>query len=61
MFLGAVAAISLLLAIGITNTMFTSVLERTKEIGVLKSIELQMTMFCKFLFLKALCLVLLGV
>ena len=38
-FLLAVAAISLLVGgIGIANTMFTSVLERTKEIGVMKSI-----------------------
>lgn len=39
LFLGAIAAVSLLVgAIGIANTMFTSVLERTKEIGIMKSI-----------------------
>jgi len=38
-FLLGVAAISILVgSIGITNTMFTSVLERTKEIGVMKAI-----------------------
>jgi putative ABC transport system permease protein len=38
-FLGGIAAIALAIgAIGISNTMFTSVLERRKEIGVLKSI-----------------------
>lgn len=39
LFLGAIAGISLLVgAIGISNTMFTSVMERTKHIGILKSI-----------------------
>jgi putative ABC transport system permease protein len=38
-FLGSIAAISLLVgAIGIANTMFTSVLEKTKEIGIMKAI-----------------------
>jgi putative ABC transport system permease protein len=38
-FLGGVAAISLLVgSIGIANTMYTSVLERTKEIGIMKAI-----------------------
>ncbi len=38
-FLGGIAAIALVIgAIGISNTMFTSVLERRREIGVLKSI-----------------------
>jgi len=38
-FLAGIAAISLLVgAIGIANTMYTSILERTKEIGVMKAI-----------------------
>ena len=37
LFLGAIAAVSLLVgAVGIANTMFTSVLEKTKEIGTMK-------------------------
>ncbi|MAG47337.1 ABC transporter permease [archaeon] len=37
--LGSIAAISLLVgAIGITNSMFTSTLERTKDIGIMKSL-----------------------
>jgi len=39
LFLGAIAAISLIVgAVGITNTMFTSVLERTRDIGIMKSL-----------------------
>lgn len=39
LFLGAIAAISLLVgSVGIANTMFTSVLEKTKEIGIMKAI-----------------------
>lgn len=38
-FLGAIAAISLVVGgVGISNTMFTSVLEKTKEIGIMKAI-----------------------
>jgi putative ABC transport system permease protein len=39
LFLSAIAAISLLVGgIGIANTMFTSVLEKTREIGIMKAI-----------------------
>jgi putative ABC transport system permease protein len=39
MFLAAIAAVSLLVgAVGIANTMFTTVLEKTKEIGIMKAI-----------------------
>lgn len=39
LFLGGIAGISLLVgAVGVANTMFTSVLERTKLIGILKSL-----------------------
>ena len=38
-FLGALAGISLLVGgVGVMNTMFTSVLERTKDIGVMKAV-----------------------
>jgi putative ABC transport system permease protein len=39
LFLTAIAAVSLIVgAVGIANTMFTSVLEKTKEIGIMKAI-----------------------
>ena len=39
LFLAAIAAVSLIVgAVGIANTMFTSVLEKTKQIGVMKAI-----------------------
>jgi putative ABC transport system permease protein len=38
-FLIAIAAVSLIVgAVGVANTMFTSVLEKTKEIGIMKAI-----------------------
>ncbi len=39
LFLGAIAGVSLVVgAIGVANSMFTSVLEKTKEIGILKAL-----------------------
>ena len=39
LFLGAIAAVSLVVgAVGVANTQFTSVLEKTKEIGIMKAI-----------------------
>lgn len=39
LFLGAIAAVSLVVgAVGIANSMFTSVLEKTREIGIMKAL-----------------------
>jgi len=39
LFLGAIAAVSLLVgAIGVANSMFTAVLEKTKDIGIMKAL-----------------------
>ncbi len=55
LFLGAIAAVSLLVgAVGIANTMFTSVLEKTKEIGTMKAIGAKnMDILMIFLFNSA--------
>jgi len=52
LFVIIIAAISILVGgIGITNTMYTSVLERTKEIGIMKSIGARnSTIFTIFFF-----------
>ncbi len=39
LFLGAIAAVSLIVgAVGVANSMFTSVLEKTREIGIMKAL-----------------------
>ncbi|MDP2908059.1 MAG: ABC transporter permease [Nanoarchaeota archaeon] len=55
LFLGAIAAISLIVgAIGIANTMFTTVLQKTKEIGIMKAVGAKnRTIMLIFLFNSA--------
>ena len=53
-FLGGVAAISLLVGgIGIANTMFMSVMERTREIGILKAIGARRAMIMEIFVMEA--------
>jgi len=60
-FLIAIAAISLLVgAVGIANTMFTSVLEKTKEIGIMKSIGAKNKDIMLIFLLKAVLIGLIG-
>jgi putative ABC transport system permease protein len=54
MFLLAIAAVSLIVgAVGIANTMFTSVLEKTKEIGIMKAIGARNQDIMKIFLLNA--------
>ncbi len=53
-FLTALAAVALLVgAVGIANTMFTSVLEKTKEIGIMKAIGARNSDILKLFLLNA--------
>jgi putative ABC transport system permease protein len=56
LFLGGIAGVSLIVgAVGIANTMFTSVMERTKQIGTLKALGAKNSEIMKmFLFESAL-------
>lgn len=54
MFLIAIAAVSLIVgAVGIANTMFTSVLEKTKQIGIMKAIGAKNKDIMKIFLLNA--------
>ncbi|MDO8339168.1 MAG: ABC transporter permease [Candidatus Burarchaeum sp.] len=53
-FLGGVAAISLLVGgIGIANTMFMSVMERTREIGILKAVGARRSIILEIFVMEA--------
>jgi putative ABC transport system permease protein len=53
-FLGGIAAISLVVgAVGVANTMFMSVMERTREIGVLKAIGARRNTIMEIFILEA--------
>ena len=54
LFLTAIAAVSLLVgAVGIANTMFTSVLEKTKDIGIMKAIGARNSDILKIFLINA--------
>ncbi|MBI4015679.1 MAG: ABC transporter permease [Candidatus Aenigmarchaeota archaeon] len=61
LFLGGIAAISLFVGgVGIANTMFTSVMERTKEIGVLKSLGMANSDILRMILVESALLGLMG-
>jgi putative ABC transport system permease protein len=61
LFLGGIAAISILVGgIGIANTMFTSVMERTRQIGVLKSIGMTNGEVMKLILIESMLIGLIG-
>ncbi len=61
LFLGAVAAISLVVgSIGIANSMFTSVLERTRDIGIMKSVGAQNSVIQKLFLVESMVLSVIG-
>ena len=54
LFVSIIAAISLLVGgIGITNTMYTAVLERTREIGIMKSVGAKKSTIFTLFFVEA--------
>ncbi|MCM2325306.1 MAG: ABC transporter permease [Candidatus Woesearchaeota archaeon] len=60
-FLTAIAAVALLVgAVGIANTMFTSVLEKTKEIGIMKAIGARNSDILKIFLIHAALIGLIG-
>ncbi|MDP2718193.1 MAG: ABC transporter permease, partial [Candidatus Micrarchaeota archaeon] len=61
LFLGGIAAISLIVGgIGVANTMFMSVLERTKEIGILKALGMPDGQIMQLFLLEAAAIGLVG-
>ena len=60
-FLTAIAAVALLVgAVGVANTMFTSVLEKTKEIGIMKAIGARNNDILKIFIMNAALIGLIG-
>ncbi|MCX8166350.1 MAG: ABC transporter permease [Candidatus Micrarchaeota archaeon] len=61
LFLGSLGAISLVVgSIGIANTMFTTILERTKEIGILKALGSSNSEILSLFLLESIMIALIG-